>query len=124
MRCVTLLTLALLIAHPFTLHAEDADEVREKGIAAMKDAQDKPHAIVDAARLFVKAGLLYGEAGNEEKNVEMNSFLYWCKKKMMQADIDAFIKGGDAAVTGKLATLDKLVPKADEAQKWFDRANQ
>ena len=124
MRRVTLLALILLVAHTFTLHAEDADEVREKGIAALKESQTDPHAIVEAARLFVKAGALYGEAGNEEKNVEMNSFLYWCKKKMTLEDINAFIKGGDAEVTGKLAALDKIVPKTDDAQKWFDRADQ
>ena len=36
MRCATLLTLVVLIAHTVTLHAEDADEVREKGIAATR----------------------------------------------------------------------------------------
>ena len=124
MRCVTLLTLAILIAHAFTLYAEDADEVREKGIAALKESQNNPRAIVDAARLFVRAGAMYGNAGDEEKNVEMNSFLYWCKKKMTLADIDIFTKGGEAAVTSKLAAVEKAAPKADEAQKWFDRADQ
>ena len=124
MRCVTLLTLAVLIAHNFALHAEDADEVREKGIAALKESQTNPRAIVDAARFFVKAGALYGDAGDEEKNVEMNSFLYWCKKKMTLADIDQFTKGGEAAVTSKLAAVEKAAPKADEAQKWFDRSDQ
>ncbi len=66
MRCVTLLTLVVLIAL-VPLHAEDADEVREKGITALKDSQTNPRAIVEAARFFVKAAALYGEAGNEEK---------------------------------------------------------
>ncbi len=123
MRCVTLLTLVVLIAH-VTLHAEDADEVREKGITALKDSQTNPRAIVDAARFFVKAAALYGEAGNEEKNVEMNSFLYWCKKKMTLADIDVFTKGGEDAVATKLAAVEKAAPKADDAQKWFERADQ
>jgi len=38
--------------------------------------------IVDAARNFAKAAALYSGAADEEKTVEMNSFLYWCKKKM------------------------------------------
>ena len=124
MRCAPLLTLILLIAHSFIVHAEDADESREKGIAALKDSQTNPHAIVEAARHFVKAAALYGDAGNEEKNVEMNSFLYWCKKKMTLEDIEQFTKGGEAAVTSKLAAVEKAAPKADEAQKWFDRADQ
>ena len=124
MRCVPLLTLVVLIAHNFTLHAEDADEVRERGIAALKESQTNPRAIVNAARLFVGAGAMYGDAGDEEKNVEMNSFLYWCKKKMTLADIEQFTKGGEAAVTSKLAAVEKAAPKADEVQKWFDRADQ
>ncbi len=39
-------------------------------------------------------------------------------------DIDSFVKGGEAAVSSKLAALEKLAPKADEAQPWFDRAEQ
>ncbi len=106
------------------LHAEDADEVRDRGISALKESQTNPRAIVDAARLFVKAGELYNTAGNEEKVVEMNSYLYWCKKKMTLDDIEAFTKGGEVAVTGKLAALEKIIPKTDDAQKWFDRADQ
>ena len=104
--------------------AEEADDFREKGIAALKESQVNPRAIVEAARHFVKAADLYNAAGNEEKNVEMNSFLYWCKKKMTLEDIDAFTKGGEAAVTNKFAALEKSAPKVDEAQKWFDRADQ
>ncbi len=104
--------------------AEEADDLREKGIAALKESQANPRAIVEAARCFVKAGELYNAAGNEEKNVEMNSFLYWCKKKMTMEDIDAFTKGGEAAVSTKLAAVEKLVPKSDEAQNYFDRAEQ
>jgi hypothetical protein len=120
MRFILSLAVAGLLAH--CVAAEDADALREKGIAALKDSQANPRAIVDAARFFVKAGELYGAAGNDEKNVETNSFLYWCKKKMTLEDIDAFRKGGESAVSNKLADVEKLAPKADDAQKWFDRA--
>ena len=108
----------------YTLLAEDVDEVRGKGIEALKASQVNPRAIVAAARFFVKASAMYSDAGNDEKSVEMNSFLYWCKKKMTLDDIDAFTKGGEAAVTSKLAAIEKLVPAADEAQSYFDRAEQ
>ena len=106
------------------LLAEEADDFRAQGIAALKDSQSRPHAIVDAARHFVKAAELYTAAGNEEKSVEMNSFLYWCKKKMTLQDIDAFTKGGESAVLTKFATLEKVAPKTDEAQTWFERAGK
>ncbi len=117
--CLVILS-AALTPHLF---AEDADEVRERGVTALKESQANPRAIVDAARFFVKAGELYNTAGNEEKVVEMNSFLYWCKKKMTLEDIDAFTKGGEAHVTSKLEAVEKAVPK-DDAQKVFDRAEQ
>ena len=49
---------------------------------------------------------------------------FGCKKKMTLEDIEQFTKGGEAAVTSKLAAAEKVAPKADEAQKWFDRADQ
>ncbi len=122
MRVPLILTFFTLLIAPALL-AEDADEVRERGVTALKESQANPRSIVEAARLFVKAGELYNTAGNEEKVVEMNSFLYWCKKKMTLEDIDAFTKGGEAHVTSKLAAVEKDAPK-DDAQKWFDRAEQ
>jgi len=124
MRLITIIIFILFALLGPVVLAEDADEVRERGIAALKDSQSNPRAIVEAARLFVKAGELYSTAGDEEKNVEMNSFLYWCKKKMTLEDIEAFTKGGEAHVTSKLAAVEKAAPKVDEAQKWFDRASQ
>ena len=124
MRAVINLTFLLLLTHAFLLCAQDADELREKGIAALKESQANPRAIVEAARAFVKAEALYVQAGNDEKSVEMNSFLYWCKKKMAMEDIDAFVKGGEEAVSTKLNAIEKLAPKADEAQAFLDRAEQ
>ena len=71
----------LLLAALFA-SAEDADDWRTKGISTLKLSQSDPSALVDAARNFAKAGELYSAAGDQEKSVEMNSFLYWCKKKM------------------------------------------
>ena len=118
--CFILITLLITAV----CHAEDAEEMREKGIAALKESQANPRAIVEAARAFVKASELYVTAGNEEKAIEMNSFLYWCKKKMAMEDIDAFIKGGETSVSTKLNAIEKLAPKADEAQAYLDRAEQ
>ena len=124
MRIVINLTFLFLLTHAFVLYAQDADELREKGVAALKESQSNPRAIVEAARSFVKASELYVVAGNEEKAVEMNSFLYWCKKKMAMEDIDTFVKGGETSVSTKLNAIEKLAPKADEAQAYLDRADQ
>jgi len=108
----------------FTCHASEADDMREKGIAALKDSQTNQRVIVDAARSFVKASELYAAAGDDEKAIEMNSFLYWCKKKMTLDDIETFIKGGESLVSTKLEAIEKLAPKGDEAQSYLDRAEQ
>ncbi|MEI6236811.1 MAG: hypothetical protein WCT04_27440, partial [Planctomycetota bacterium] len=119
---IVLASLALIFV-PACL-AEEADYVREKGIAVLKESQTNPRAIVEAARLFIKAAELYNAAGNEEKNVEMNSFLYWCKKKMTMEDIDVFTKGGEGTASTKLDAIEKLVPTVEEAQKYLDRAEK
>jgi len=114
----------LAVAFAASCYAGEADDIREKGIAALKDSQTNPRVIVEAARAFVKAAELYAASGDDEKSVEMNSFLYWCKKKMTMNDIDAFVKGGETGVSAKLNAIEKLAPKADDAQKYLDRAEQ
>jgi len=104
--------------------AEDVAEIREKGIRALKESESNPRSIVEAARAFLKAADLYTAAGNDEQATEMNSFLYWCKKKMTLQDIEQFTKSGNTAIVEKLEAVEKIAPKADEAQKWFDRAEK
>src|ERR1043165_2286597 len=106
-----------------TAWSEEADELRQKGIDALNDSQTNPRAIVDAARHFAKAADAYERAGDTEKSVEMNSFLYWCKKKMTLEDIDAFVKGGEAAVANTLNAVAEKKVDVNDAQVWFDRAD-
>src|SRR5262249_51548851 len=80
--------------------------------------------VVSAAIYFGQAADAYQAAGNTDKATEMNSFLYWCKKKMTLAQMDAFLKGGDAvnaAVAKRLNEVDAAAP-ANEAQMFFNRA--
>ncbi len=67
---------------------------------------------------------MYAAAGDESKATEMNSFLYWCKKKMSYQDIEEFTKKGDVVTAQKLNAIEKIAPNADEAQKWLDRARE
>ena len=72
--------------------AEDAEAERSLGINSLKESQTNPGAIVSAARHFAKASDLFATAGNDDKATEMNSFLFWCKKKMTFQDIEQFTK--------------------------------
>jgi hypothetical protein len=124
MRTIDFLLAALLCLIASTDWAEDVALLESKGIAALKLSQAEPDAVVTAAIYFGQASDAYQTAGNTEKATEMNSFLYWCKKKMTLAQMDAFLKGGDAinaAVAKRMNEVD-TAPKADEAQTFFDRA--
>ena len=124
MRYVLPALIASLLLSGSVLCAEDAATERSQGIDALKSSQSNPAAIVSAARHFAKASELYVKAGDENKATEMNSFLFWCKKKMSYQDIEQFTKGGETAVVEKLYMTEKIKPEADESQAWLDRAEK
>src|ERR1043165_5523615 len=124
MRILFLISIASILFSFRAAKTEDAAELREKGIKALNESQTDPGKVVDAARFFVGAEALYAQKGDEEKAVEMASFLYWCKKKMTLEDVNKFNNGGEAKVAEKLNAVEQMAPKTDEAQKWFDRAEK
>src|SRR5438477_354948 len=67
------------------------DVISIRQLEALKESQTNPRTIVEAARNFAKAAALFEAQGKEDAVVEMNSFLYWCKKKMNMQDMDAFL---------------------------------
>ncbi len=101
---------------------EAASGFQEKGFQALKESQTEPRAIVNAARAFAKASELYEAEGNSDKAVEMNSYLYWCKKKMTLGNIEEFTKSGETGVVAKLTAVEKAEVNAEDAQQWYDRA--
>ncbi len=112
---------ALLLTSGCAFAAEDAVELHKKGVEALKESQSNPGAIVTAARYFAQALALYEAQKNEPLATEMNSYLYWCKKKMTLKDIDTFLKEGNTAAAERLKIVEKA-PDPGEAQAWFDRA--
>src|SRR5579862_9340569 len=125
MRSVARTLVVLLCLLAFAARSEDAAELEAKGIAALKLSQNESDAIVSAAIYFGQATELYQSAKNNEKATEMNSFLYWCKKKMTLQQMDACLKGGDA-INVKIAQRMKEIeaaPPPDEAQAYFNRAD-
>src|SRR6185295_2626911 len=112
---VALVTTLAFIA--FVARAETAAEFEAKGIAALKLAQTEGDAIVSAAIFFGQASESFEKSGNEEKATEMNSFLYWCKKKMPLQQMDAFLKGDNAPIAKRMQHLEQIAPPKDDAQK-------
>lgn len=118
-----LLTTAVLFASANALAGEAADDFRKQGIEAIKLAQSNPNQIVPAARFFAQAATQYEIEGNEDLASEMNSYLYWCKKKMNLEQINAFVDGGETAVADRLNRVSAIEVNPDDAAAWLQRAD-
>ncbi len=102
------------------------DQLREQGLESLKAAQADESKIVEAARLLTKAAAAYEMAGNDDAATELNSYLYWCKKKMTLQQMDAFISVGSneaKAALAKMEAVEKSAVKAEDAAIWLARAD-
>ena len=127
MKTTFICAIALLCVSASALRAETPAELEILGATALKLSQSEPDAIVSAAINYGKASDAYEKAGDEFKATEMNSFLYWCKKKMTFKQMDIFLKGDtpeQAATAKRLKALDSSAPAANEAKNYFDRAEK
>src|SRR5262245_53090994 len=100
------------------MRAEDAAEFESRGIAALKLSETQSDAIISAAIYFGQAASAY------EKAAELNSFLYWCTKKILPAQKEVILKqGGSGAAEAlkRFSDSEKVLP-ASEAQAFFDQA--
>jgi hypothetical protein len=94
----------------------------DRGKELLKESEASPDTIVEAAQAFVLAAEVFERVGNENGATEANSFLYWCKKKMNQAQIQALIKLEDPSVATRLDNVVKEVP-VEKAQAYLARAD-
>jgi len=108
-----------LLASAF-IAAEEPDAVYKQGIAKLRDAQSDHAALVPAVKLLAQAAALYEAAADEAKVAEVNSCLYWAKKKMTLADTDPLSM--DAVAVQRIVAVAKAVP-SDQAQAMFDKAD-
>ena len=121
----------LLLALAFPVRGEEAPrdkalKFRAQGMAALKAADDDPKALVQAAEAFAQASDLYADLKMEAEATEMNSYLFWCRKKMNLEQIEAYTKKGATAenVVRKMDAVVNLKVDETQAQRWFDRAEQ
>lgn len=125
MRSLKLVLIFCVLASFSTLGAEDANQLEYHGVEALKLSQTKPDAILSAAAFFAKATDAYVKSGDEDKATEMNSFLYWCKKKMTSAQMDVFLKDHDKSapeLVKRLKEIESTPLPAGEVQKYYNRA--
>lgn len=98
----------------------NAEALYKLGISKLREAQSDHSALVPATKLLSQAALLYEMAGDEEKVTEVNSSLYWAKKKFTLADTEAVKSNGD--ITKRLEIATKEIP-ADQAKTLLTSAD-
>ncbi|HLX62411.1 MAG TPA: hypothetical protein VKX17_14130, partial [Planctomycetota bacterium] len=127
MRATCLLAIVCVHLLSSAVFAEEtAAEFEARGIAALKLSQAEPDAVISAAIYFGKAVAAYGQAKDDAKATEMNSFLYWCKKKMTLKQMDAFLSAGDdtvAATAKHMKEMESAVLSPEHAKSYFERAD-
>jgi hypothetical protein len=104
--------------------AEQAEEQENKAKDLLRKSQTDHSQLVPAAKAFLRALTLFEERGNIEKSVEMNSYLYWCKKKMNLDDIGRFALNSGEELGDRFKSIDRMEVKIDEAKIWLDRVNE
>ena len=100
--------------------AEDADAVYKQGVSKLRDAQSDHAALVPATKLLAHAAELYEAAGDEAKVADVNSCLYWAKKKMTLADTETL--HGEPVTSKRLEAAAKPVA-VSEAMAMLDNAD-
>ena len=100
---------------------ETPDAVYKQGIEALRLAEADHDQLVPAVKLLAKAARLCEGKGDEEHAAEINSCLYWAKKKMTLADTNLLEKSDSDGARLAEAVYNKKVGNG-EAQAWFDRA--
>ena len=97
----------------------DAEALYKDGIAKLKESQVDHAALVPAMRLLAKAAEAFEKAGDEIKGAEVNSCLYWAKKRMVLADTQGVGTNGTAK---RLEAAAKPVA-ASEAKAMLEKAD-
>ena len=77
--CMLLLSVTVWAAEPA---AADPGQFAEAGMALLREADQDPAKLVEAAIAFQAALAGYEAAGDSENVCAMQANLFWCKKKM------------------------------------------
>jgi hypothetical protein len=129
MKSLGLLAVAVLLAGPWARGADlaEANALREQGLNALKESQTNPDAIIAAAKALTGASDAYTTLGRDAEAQEVNSYLFWCKRRMTMSQIDAFMTGdGRSAeqVVRKITQVAETKVDAQEGERFYERAEE
>lgn len=126
-----LLAIALLVSLGLPLSAEDprraeAEAHAAQGRSALLASDLDPAKTVDAALAFTLALARYRELNDTEGTCEMQASLFWCRKRMTEEHLHAFLAAANAdatAATVASAELERVVDTS-EAVAYMERADR
>ena len=123
-QCLALCVLLLATVSSVLAGDVTPQQLRERGLAALKAAQSDEARIVEAARYLSQAADAYAAAGNDGEAQELGAYLYWAKKKMSLQQMDAFLTGGEPEkkVAARLEAIASAKPEASEAKARLQKA--
>jgi hypothetical protein len=117
---------SLLALGMVAFSAESGSDLKAKGIEALRAAQADPDQIVVAAKLLSQAADALVTEGKESEAEEVNSCLYWAKKKMTIQQMDMFLAKGNGvakAAVAKMETIEKKEVKPEDGSAWLAKVD-
>jgi len=124
MRTVILILVLAFLGTAFG--GETGAELKAKGIEALRAAQADPDQIVVAARFLSQAADALIAEGKDAEAEEVNSCLFWAKKKMTIAQIDMFLAKGNGVAKAAVAKMEAVVAvavKPEDAKGWLAKVD-
>ena len=116
---------------------QEAESAIQEGLEFMRQADNAPAGsghIVEAAVKMLEARTIYEDLADQDKVREVNSYLFWCRKKMTNSEIDQYLaatgtKGSSkekAARDAKaaIAQLETKQVSKDEATDYYAAAER
>jgi hypothetical protein len=136
--CLTLLLLLPLMAWSAENEKDEAKKIFEAGLVAMRQSDTDPSKSITAAILMTQAKTLYAKLGDADRLQEVNSCLFWCKKRLNNDQINeylAIVKKNSPTDVKSIEEQIKTVVKEVEAvaakpvtqndsRSYMDRADQ
>jgi hypothetical protein len=111
---------AIFIVACFALHSADNEKAYEKAVACLRDAQNDHSKLIPAIKLLGELAESCEHDGNQEMAANVNSCLYWARKKMTLKDIE-MLQHPNAL--SRLDAAAKPIP-IDGAKAMFEKATE
>ncbi|MHC5068246.1 MAG: hypothetical protein ACYTF0_06620, partial [Planctomycetota bacterium] len=114
---------ALVVALGLPTMAMANDEQRAEksfstGLEAMREAmagQAGSGLVVEAAVELLRARRIYEDLGDDDKIAEIQSYLYLCKKKMTNAEVDQYLAAKASDGDDRVTNVERIVERVSEA---------